>query len=174
MAKRLGWFSLALGAGELFAASRLTRALGMQGHEALIRGFGLREIGSGMATLGTQGRVGVWSRVAGDALDLAVLASAMRQANRKRGNVAIALAAVAGVTLLDIATGVALDKRHRRTGTPRSYADRSGWPQGSPQTRGAGHQSGETPSVPAAPASAAASPVTGETSPMAAVPGVVG
>jgi hypothetical protein len=50
----------------------------------------------------------------------------------------MALAAVTGVTLLDLATADALTMRHRRPrGPQRDYSDRSGWPQGEARARGA-------------------------------------
>src|SRR5215208_7371781 len=51
LAKGLGWFSLVLGAAELIAPQRITRALGMEGKEALVRAYGAREIASGMLSL---------------------------------------------------------------------------------------------------------------------------
>lgn len=135
-AKGLGWFSLALGATELLAARRVTRTLGVEGHEGLVRAFGAREILAGVTSLSVDKRPGIWSRVAGDALDIGALALAFGGSKRK-GNVGLALAAVAGVTLLDFVTARALDKRHARTGTPRDYSDRSGWPQGFERSRGA-------------------------------------
>jgi len=71
-ARNLGWFSLALGATELFAPRAIARSLGMQGREPLLRAYGMREIGAGMLTLSTEKQTGVWSRVAGDCLDIAV------------------------------------------------------------------------------------------------------
>jgi hypothetical protein len=163
MAKRLGWFSLALGLTELVAAKQLTRMLGVEGREGLVRAFGAREIAAGMACLGTQGTTGVWSRVGGDALDLAALAYALR-ISPKRSNVALALATVAGVTLVDIATGMALTKRHARTGTPRDYSARSGLPRGAQHSRGAAADFRTPADMRAVPAAASASPV-GQTAP---------
>ena len=40
LARSLGWFSIGLGIAELFAAEQMTRALGMEGKEALVRSFG--------------------------------------------------------------------------------------------------------------------------------------
>ncbi|MET0180905.1 MAG: hypothetical protein ABW194_10560 [Novosphingobium sp.] len=136
MVKRLGWFSLALGVTELVAARPLTRALGIEGREGLVRAFGTREIAAGMACLSTRGTAGVWSRVGGDALDIAALLYALR-GSRKQGSVGLALAAVAGVTLVDIATALALTSRHGRKGQTRDYRDRSGWPGGAARSRGA-------------------------------------
>ena len=47
MARSIGWFSLALGAVELLAPRVLTRFLGIEGREGLLRAYGVREIGSG-------------------------------------------------------------------------------------------------------------------------------
>src|SRR3954469_6105295 len=84
LARGLGWFSLALGAAELLAPQRITRALGMQGKEAMVRAFGAREILSGMMTLSPDKNAGLWSRVAGDALDIATLTTGLRNDNPKR------------------------------------------------------------------------------------------
>jgi hypothetical protein len=43
----------------------------------------------------------VWSRVAGDVLDLATLVSAYRDDNPKRDNVAAAIASIVGITWVD-------------------------------------------------------------------------
>ena len=43
LSRGLGWFSIALGLTELFGARRLTKALGMEGQEGLVRAFGARE-----------------------------------------------------------------------------------------------------------------------------------
>ena len=47
MARALGWFSIGLGMTELLAPRRITRALGMEGTEGLLRFYGAREIASG-------------------------------------------------------------------------------------------------------------------------------
>jgi hypothetical protein len=142
LAKALGWFSIGLGLTELLAARRLTRALGMEGHETLVRAYGIREIGAGIMSLSTEKQTGLWSRVAGDGLDLATLMTAMRPDNAKRDNVGIAVAVVACVTLLDLAAAQAFSVRHGRgSGERRSYRDRSGFPQGVQAARGAARDS---------------------------------
>lgn len=138
LARGLGWFSIALGATELFAAHGLARALGMQGSEWLIRGYGAREIASGVACLTPNPKAGVASRVAGDGLDLVTLLAASRPDNPQRQNVQLALLAVTGITLLDLFCHQALSARHSRPAGPgRSYADRTGFPQGLALARGA-------------------------------------
>ncbi|MBY2907722.1 hypothetical protein [Rhizobium leguminosarum] len=138
LARNLGWFSIGLGLAEMFAARKIASTLGMRGNENLIRAFGIREIGSGFMTLSADKQAGLASRVAGDALDIATLATAMRPDNRNRENAALALAMVAGITLLDIMAAGASTVRHTsRRGQGRSYGDRSGFPNGVEASRGA-------------------------------------
>jgi len=59
MARNLGWFSLGLGALEILAPWRITRALGMEGHEGLVRAYGFREVASGMLSLSTDKKAGL-------------------------------------------------------------------------------------------------------------------
>jgi hypothetical protein len=89
-------------------------------------------------TLSPDKGLGLQSRVAGDALDVLTLLAAMRGDNPKRANVALALAMVLGVTVLDIAGAQAVSKSQRRSERPaRSYRDRSGFPKGVDNVRGA-------------------------------------
>jgi hypothetical protein len=166
-AKGLGWFSIALGLTELFAAERLTRALGMEGKEGLVRAFGARELAHGMLCLSADDKVGAWSRVGGDGLDIATLLGAYNDDNPKKHNVALALAAVAGVTLLDLATAQGLTARHgRNRGEKRDYSDRSGFPGGLASARGAAADFRKPDDMSSRPQAQQASPVTGRTSPV--------
>ena len=103
LARGLGWFSIGLGLAEAVAGGRLSRSLGMEKRAGLVRVFGLREVASGVAIL-AQGNPapGVWARVGGDALDLAALGFALPGAAGKQGRIGAALAAVAGITALDV------------------------------------------------------------------------
>jgi hypothetical protein len=130
LAKSLGWFSIGLGLAELFAARRLTRALGLHGMEPVVRAFGAREIASGVTTLSTEKETGLWSRLAGDALDFAVLARGLNAANPNKGYVKLAMLAVAGVTALDALAASSVTARKRRADQPRTFHDRSGFPSG--------------------------------------------
>jgi len=137
LARSLGWFSIGLGLAELFAASKITHALGMNGKENLIRAYGIREIGAGILTLSVDKQAGLASRIAGDALDIATLSAAMTPENPKRENVGFALAMVAGVTLLDmIATGGTMSRHSSKKGAVRDYSGRSGFPNGIASSRG--------------------------------------
>jgi hypothetical protein len=136
--RALGWFSIGLGVAELIAPGRITRALGLDGKETLVRAYGAREIGAGILSLSTEKDAGLWSRVAGDVIDIATLAQALRSDNPKRGNAGMALALVAGITLVDALAAKGVATRHRRSGGDRGrYRDRSGFPQGVQSARGA-------------------------------------
>ena len=111
MARGLGMFSVGLGAVELVASKALAESLGMEGQEKLIQAFGAREVASGVACLGMNPpKAGIFSRLVGDALDIAVLTANMGRSNPKRGNVGLALAAVLGVTVMDAVTAVWLSE----------------------------------------------------------------
>lgn len=102
LSRGLGWFSIGLGLVELLYGRALGRALGMHERTGLLRGFGARELGTGAAILTDPANPAwLWARVGGDGLDLAILASALSPDNPKRQNVALAIVAVAGVTVLD-------------------------------------------------------------------------
>jgi uncharacterized membrane protein len=109
MARLLGWFSIGLGLSQLVAPRGVTRMVGMEdteGNHKTMRAFGLREFASGVGILSRPGAAGwLWGRVAGDAMDLAVLGRALNSDRSDRNRVAAATAAVVGVTLLDYLTG---------------------------------------------------------------------
>jgi hypothetical protein len=132
LARGLGWFSIGLGVAELVAPRQLTRMLGMDGNEALVQSYGAREIATGVGILASQQPAPwIWGRVGGDVLDLATLAAGLDAENPKRGNVGLALAAVAGVTALDVLCASALSTGGGDSGhVPRhDYHGRSGFPR---------------------------------------------
>jgi hypothetical protein len=113
LANFLGWFSLGLGAMELLAPDRLERFLGVEDREGLIRGYGAREIGTGVGILTNRRPAGwVWGRVAGDVLDLGTLATALTPDNPRKRNVLLAMGAVAGVMALDVLCARQLSQHH--------------------------------------------------------------
>lgn len=137
LARGLGWFSLALGAVELMAPGTLTRALGLQGKEKLVRAYGVREVMAGIPTLSMDKQVGLASRIAGDVIDIATLLPALGPHNPKRGNAMLALIAVGAVTALDcIAFAGTTGDHNRNRGQVRDYSDRSGLPRGVAASRG--------------------------------------
>ena len=106
LARGLAWFSIALGLTELVAARSLAERLGMRDKSSLIRAYGVREIGHGVGILSRdrlkERGMMVWTRVAGDVLDLLTLAPGLDHNNPKRDNVVKAMVAVLGVTALDV------------------------------------------------------------------------
>jgi uncharacterized membrane protein len=119
----LGWASVALGAPLVALPGRVARTIGFDdtpGTRALARAVGLRELGAAAGILAQPRRpvAGLWARVAGDGMDLALLAAGLRgRANPRR--VAAAAAAVAGIAALD---AVAAGRATRRT-TPTRTAE---------------------------------------------------
>jgi len=99
----LAYFSLALGAMEVLAPNLLSRAIGLEPRPALMRALGLREIATGLGMLALPGSpAGPGTRVAGDAIDLAVIAMTSGLGSLTRRRRVIALLAVAGVAALDM------------------------------------------------------------------------
>jgi hypothetical protein len=141
LARGLGWFSIGLGLVEVLAPHRLTRALGMRGHEQVVQAYGWREIATGIGILAAKDPTPwIWGRVGGDALDLATLAGGLHEHNRRKENVGLAMAAVAGVTALDTYCAMALSSNGQRQALPRpmrDYSDRSGLPRPPEEMRGA-------------------------------------
>ena len=139
LARGLGWFSIALGLTELFAARDLTRALGMKGHEGLVRAYGVRELATGVAILASHDPTPwIWGRVGGDTLDLATLATGLQGENGQKPAVGLAIAAVLGVTALDVVCAQGLSSQKSLTDrdvSPRRYG--SGLPLGVARSRGA-------------------------------------
>lgn len=145
VASGLGWFSIGLGVAELIAPRWVARATGLKGRHTLVRLYGVREIVTGVGILLAWDRKPwIWGRVAGDAVDLATLSRG------KRPNAAAAMAAVAGVTALDIGTAAALHRADHLAARPMfDYSDRSGFPRPAQQMRGIARKEkpGQTPSL---------------------------
>jgi uncharacterized membrane protein len=103
-ARALGWFSIGLGLSELLMPETMARTIGFRRSPLWLQVMGAREIATGIGILAAQrpGPGHLQLRVVGDAIDLALLASAWQDAGRDRDRLAIATAAVAGVTVLDV------------------------------------------------------------------------
>jgi uncharacterized membrane protein len=102
LANGLGWLSIALGLAEILAPRALARLIGVRHHPVLFAALGLREITSGLGILSQRRPAGwLWSRVAGDVMDLSLLGTAFVSEDAEDHRVEAAAAAVAGVTVLD-------------------------------------------------------------------------
>lgn len=137
LARGLGYFSLALGVAEMVAPGKIAKTFGLEGKEGLLRAFGAREIASGVGALSADPQPALWSRVAGDVIDMATLAlgSKAQNADTKR-NVWVGIAAVAGVAALDAFAASLAAKRGGERPPPADYSDRSGFPKGVEAARG--------------------------------------
>src|SRR3954452_12302739 len=95
------------------------------------------ELGFSRRTSLPHGYGGVW----GAMRDMATLAGGLQADNPKKENVELALAAVAGVTALDVACGASLARharpKPRRRLTAIDYSRRSGFRKPAEQMRGA-------------------------------------
>jgi uncharacterized membrane protein len=127
LAVGLGWFSIGLGLAELAAPDAVARFIGLQDDEtttSVLRAYGGREIGNGLAILmQPDNPAWLWSRVGGDVLDLASLASAARRDDADQRRVAAASAAVLGVTALDLICAQQLSVRRPRRQAVRSQVE---------------------------------------------------
>ena len=126
LAVGLGWVSVALGIAELAAPRSVARLIGVRDDDstvALLRTFGARELGNGLAILARpQEAKWLWGRVGGDALDLACLGAALSVDDTQRGRAALATAAVLGVTALDVLCAQELS-RQASTGDQTAHPD---------------------------------------------------
>jgi uncharacterized membrane protein len=116
LADFLGYFSVGLGLAELLAPQVMSRIVGIkrpdERNRATMRLMGLREIGHGLAILSNQQPAkAVWSRVAGDALDLALLGATMANPENDRGRTAFATLNVLAVTALDVMAAKQLSRQ---------------------------------------------------------------
>lgn len=104
LARGLGWFSIGLGLTELLAPRAIANITGVSNtHTGLIRLYGLRKLASGIGIFAQKNPAeAMWSRVAGDVLDLTSLGVACTAPNAKRGRITLATANVLAVTALDV------------------------------------------------------------------------
>lgn len=138
VAAGLGFFSIGLGLAELIAPRLVRQAMGLRCPANVVRLYGAREIATGVGLLLAWKRAPwVWARVAGDALDIATSRSPT------------GIAALAGVTAVDIATAAQLSREENAP--PRrhyDYSNRTGFPRPAAEMRGAARAKKERASGP--------------------------
>jgi uncharacterized membrane protein len=99
----LGWFSVGLGLAELLAPRAFGRAVGVGDHPTLVRMSGARQVVTGLGMLSERAPGNwAWARVAGDAMDLALLGAAASAPDADPRRIAAATAGVLGVAALDV------------------------------------------------------------------------
>src|SRR5688572_18469048 len=103
LATALGWFSIGLGLAEILAPRTFGRAIGVGEHPGIIRALGVGEIASGLGLLSQRStNAWAWSRVGGDAMNLALLGAAARNADANPQRIAMTASAVMGVAAVDV------------------------------------------------------------------------
>ncbi|MGH6611587.1 MAG: hypothetical protein ACRECQ_15180, partial [Burkholderiaceae bacterium] len=119
--------------------------LGMRHAGPLLFLYGIREVATGVGLVRAKNQTPwLWARVAGDAMDLATLAA--HAGSRNKLGRGIGMAAVAGVTALDVTMAKAMSERdERRSRSWVDYSDRSGFPRPADEMRGAARRDFETP-----------------------------
>jgi hypothetical protein len=111
-AKGLGMFSIALGLAEVLAPGQMAGLIGISDkYRPYLPLLGAREIAHGVGIMRSEKpTAAVWTRVGGDAIDLAFLGAAMADTSTNKRRLGAAVAAVAGVTLLDLLCAQKLSK----------------------------------------------------------------
>lgn len=116
VARGLGWVSLAIAATEILGQGTVEKdLLGIDEHPLLLPALGVREAIAGV-TLLSQKKItptlaaGLWSRVAGDAMDLSLLAMAAPFTRKPSGFWANSLV-VLGLTVADVYYALRVSRR---------------------------------------------------------------
>lgn len=127
LARGLGMFSLALGSAQLAAPVAVARLAGVRADGPTARGVtslcGVRELVQGAGILSGRGTAGwLWSRVAGDVLDVATLAVGAARGGAAPARLGLSLAALAGVTVADVVAARGLSRRGGEAAECRAVA----------------------------------------------------
>lgn len=115
LTRLLGWASTGLGIAPLLAPGEFGKAIGVGDaprQRAAVAVVGARELAAAAGLLGPGGPAWLWARVGGDVMDLGLLGWALKNHERRglRRTVA-ALAAVAGITGVDVYAAVSRSRR---------------------------------------------------------------
>lgn len=115
--KGLGWASIGIGLAEIAVPKQLERMTGIGNGEntGILRVLGVREVLTGVDILAHDDPTpGVWARVVGDALDLALLGAAAKH-TRRPGGLGAAFAMVAGIAAMDVLCATVLSGKESRS-----------------------------------------------------------
>lgn len=119
--RRLGWMSLGLGVAQLAAPDTVRRVSGVDDSattRAVVPLVGARELVHAAGLLTSRRKsIWTWTRVVGDAMDLASLGVAIaHRSGRRRRRLFAVTGAVVGITVVDLLTAVQAT-RARKTGS---------------------------------------------------------
>lgn len=122
-----GWLSLALGGCELLAPAGVARLVGVEDTERsrhVLRALGTRELAMGAGLLAGRGPARwPWAPVVGDLIHLTLLETAH---GKRRGRRTLAVAALAGMTALDLWSALRSRRVERGAGVAPRSADAEG------------------------------------------------
>jgi uncharacterized membrane protein len=127
----LAWFSVGLGLTALLAPRTLGSVAGLGGRSGLVRMVGARELASGIGLMSSRDSTPwLWSRVAGDAMDILTLgAVALKPTGGGNLRALLSLALVAGVTAADVSASLRYSSKSRgqqsRRLSAEDYVERS-------------------------------------------------
>ena len=120
LAQGLGYLSLGVGVAQVAAprlVAWLTGARPSQAHKSVVRAVGLRELAAGAGLLSANTTSPwLWARAAGDVMDLAMLGAGLASGKVGRRRRVLAIAAVAGVTAVDVVAGRRIAVAEGRSG----------------------------------------------------------
>jgi uncharacterized membrane protein len=106
LAQGLGWFSIGLGTAQILAPRVMSRLVGVKdadNNTGLMRALGVREISAGIGLLADPKPTGfAAARVAGDAMDLALMVKTLATPQNDKGRALFATAFVVGAGILDV------------------------------------------------------------------------
>jgi hypothetical protein len=119
LAKGLGAMGIGLGLTEMLAPEWLARQIGVdEDRTTLLRAMGVREAVTGVIVLiEDRPNTGMWGRVAGDAVDISLLAAALKSPRNSKGRLLGALGIVLGATLQDVSCARGLQAQSLQTKT---------------------------------------------------------
>ncbi|MFG3555734.1 SRPBCC family protein [Micromonospora sp. NPDC047557] len=129
----LGWMSLGLGVAQLAAPDTVRRISGVDDSptsRAVVPLVGARELihAAGLLTSRRKG-MWAWTRVAGDAMDLASLGLAIaHRGGRRRRRLLVVTGAIVGITVVDLLTAVQATRAKRSGSAPAGRGVRRGGP----------------------------------------------
>lgn len=127
LAEALGWASLALGVPQTVAPGAFDRLIGVEPgpkpRAITVAACGLRELAAAAGILALERprpAKWLWARVAGDALDLTLLARALRNRSKQPARTAGAMVAVAGISVADLYAATRMGNGTPKTRNPKA------------------------------------------------------
>lgn len=102
VAEALGWLSIGFGVAHLVAPRAVSKFFGIKDRDALMRLAGMRNLVTGIGILSRPDARGwMWSRVAGDLVDLAMLGTVLEPRGKDHGGLRPAALMVGGILAAD-------------------------------------------------------------------------